>query len=495
MGLFSKIRQIFLSTNGKEKTAKSVKTSESQITLYSLPNQQKDIVTVQELFANIPSEIISLMWFYDGPHKNISVEENEPSAISLQLPISFEKPTPLPYWPNYREMTSDQRGTYLNWLQDISNPIDIGYVFAFFYGLERQILVSNIDAAVAMICKLKQAHDQPSFNAYSDNTLIFAALKKKDPQILQYVNQRTKDLKNLILSKAYFSNKLTPDDIVRISKDVGWENQRYIKMYPDIFRKNISDVLINKFGTPFFEIPHNISDISTTTVYLSNVYLGKNQIEHEESGIKMAFSMSTPLSIDVPDFSQAIEIQQPLLQVLMTAHEKTKQELYESRQKGKSIPGSSNKIKQKVINGRTGYPMSTEKSIYAAETQLKMIKESKKYNSNINDADIDYYEGDLHYKKGDWDKAEKSWLCSIHDRPTTSAARLAIMYRKQNRLQDEINVLKAGIELEKINSSSPVLNNLEKRLERAESYYSKHSEKDKSNNTNTINKKQLLELY
>lgn len=494
MGLFSKIKQIFLNSSSKDDSTESVETSKKQVALYSLPKQQRDIIPAQELFSKIPSEVVRLMWFYDGPNKNISVEENEPSAISLQSPISFEKPTPLPYWPNYHEMTSDQRGTYLNWLQDISSPIDIGYVFAFFYGLERQILVGNIDAAVAMIRKLKQTHDQPSFNAYSDNTLIFAALKKKDPQILQYVSQRTKDLKTLILSKAYFSNKLTPDDIVRISKDVGWENQRYIKMYPDIFKKSISDALIDKFDTPFFEIPHNISDVPTATVYLSNVYLGKNQIEHEEAGIKISFSMNTPLSIDIPDFSQSVEIQQPLLQVLMTAHEKTKQELHELRQKGKSIPSSSNKTKQRVINGRTGYPMSTEKSIYTAKTQLEMIKESKQYNSNINDADLDYYKGDLHYKKGDWDKAEKSWLSSIYNRPTTSATKLAIMYRKQNRLQNEINVLKTGIKLEKINSASPVLDDLEKRLERAENYYSKHSEKDQSNNDNTINKKQLLGL-
>lgn len=457
--------------------ANSTKNTVSKIS-HSLPKQQHNITPTQELFSKIPDEIVRLMWFYDGPHKNISAEDDEPSAVSLQLPIGFEKPTPLPYWPNYSEMTPDQRGTYLNWLQDISTPVDIGYVFTFFYGIERQILVGNVDTSVDIICKLKQAHDQPSFNEYSDNTLIFAALQRKDPNILQYVNPHTKDLKNLILSKAYFSNKLTPDDIVRISREVGWENQRYIKMYPDIFKKNISDALTDMFGGPFFEIPHNISDVPTSTVYLSNVHLGKNQIEHEESGIKMTINMDTPLSIDVPDFSKAVEIQQPLLQVLMLAHEKTKQEVHELQQKGTNVSSSANKTKQRVINGRTGFPMSTEKSIYAAESQLEMMKESKKYNSNIIDADISYYSGDLYYKKGDWDKAEKSWLGSIHDLPTTSAAKLAIMYRKQNRLQDEIDVLKTGIELEGTNSESPIISNdLEKRLERAEKYYSKHSEK------------------
>lgn len=494
MGLFSKIKQIFLGTSNKHESTKSVDPSEKQIVSYSMPQKQRNVTTAPELFSKIPNEIINLMWFYDGPYKNLSTEEKEPSAISLQLPISFNKPTPLPYWPNYSEMSSDQRGAYLNWLQNISNPIDIGYVFTFFYGLERQILIGNIDTAVAVIYKLKQTHNQSSFNAYSDNTLIFAALRKKDPYLLKYVDPHTSNLKNLILSKVYFSNKLLPDDIMRISKDVGWDNQRYIKMYPDMFKKNLSDVLFDKFNNPFFEIPHKLSRIPTATIYLSNIYLGENQLEYAENRMKVTYSMNTPLSIDIPDFSQTVEIQQPLLQILMTAHDKTKQELHELRQKGKSIPSSSNKTKQRVINGRTGYPMSTEKSIYTAKTQLEMIKESKQYNSNINDADLDYYKGDLHYKKGDWDKAEKSWLSSIYNRPTTSATKLAIMYRKQNRLQNEINVLKTGIKLEKINSASPVLDDLEKRLERAENYYSKHSEKDQSNNDNTINKKQLLGL-
>lgn len=421
----------------------------------------------------IPYDILNLLWFYDGPRKNIS--DTEPSAISIRLPISHNKPEPLPYWPSYQEMSPEQRGMYLNWLKDIDQPIDIGYVFTFFYGIERQILVGNIDNAVAVINRLKQKHDQSSFNSYSDNTLIFAALKKHDPNILKLVNPKTTDLKNLILSKGYFSNKLTSADIVRISKDVGWENTRYIKMYPEKFEKSVSDTLIEKFGNPFFEIPRNLSNVPVATVYLSNVFLDKNKLEFEQDGFKITYSVNTPLSIDIPDFSQASEIQQPLLTVLMTAHEKTKKQLHELRKNGEAIPKTSHKSKQKIINGRTGYPMSTEKSIYTAKNQLEMTKEAAKYNSNMNEADVDYFEGDLHYKKGDWDKAEQSWLNSINERPSLSTEKLAIMYRKENRFDDEVNIIKRGISI--VNDSddqSATPSQLNDRLSKAIAYRKKH---------------------
>ena len=421
----------------------------------------------------IPQDILDLMWFYDGPRENIT--DTEPSAISIKLPISHNKPEPLPYWPSYQEMSSEQRGMYLNWLKDIDQPIDIGYVFTFFYGLERQILVGNIDEAVAVINRLKQKHDQPSFNAYSDNTLIFAALQKRDSNILKYVNPKTTDLKNLVLSKGYFSNKLTPADIIRISRDVGWDNNRYIKMYPERFEKNVSDVLIEKFGNPFFEIPHNLSTFPTATVYLSNVFLGKDKLEYEQDGFKITYSMNTPLSINIPDFSQAAEICQPLLAVLMTAHDKTKKELYELRKSGKDVPHTSHKSKQKIINGRTGRPMSTEKSIYAAESQLEMAKEAVKYNSNMSNADIAYFEGDLHYKKGDWDKAEQSWLDSISERPSSSTEKLAIMYRKENRFDDEVNIIKRGISIASaLDDQSIAVSQLNDRLSKAVVYREKH---------------------
>jgi len=49
----------------------------------------------------------------------------------------------LGYWPSYSEATREARASYLNWLaKGRADPLaDIGYVFLYFYGLERRALV------------------------------------------------------------------------------------------------------------------------------------------------------------------------------------------------------------------------------------------------------------------------------------------------------------------------------------------------------------------
>jgi uncharacterized tellurite resistance protein B-like protein len=55
------------------------------------------------------------------------------------------------YWPSYSEISSSARAAYLDWLADGRRhpEADIGYVFIFFYGLERRVVldVSNDPAA------------------------------------------------------------------------------------------------------------------------------------------------------------------------------------------------------------------------------------------------------------------------------------------------------------------------------------------------------------
>lgn len=57
----------------------------------------------------------------------------------------------LNYWPSYSEASREARASYLNWLaKGGSDPrADIGYVFLYFYGLERRALVDAIRGAAA----------------------------------------------------------------------------------------------------------------------------------------------------------------------------------------------------------------------------------------------------------------------------------------------------------------------------------------------------------
>ena len=46
------------------------------------------------------------------------------------------------YWPSYSEISSAARTAYVDWLASGRRPgAHIGYVFLFFYGIERRVLV------------------------------------------------------------------------------------------------------------------------------------------------------------------------------------------------------------------------------------------------------------------------------------------------------------------------------------------------------------------
>ena len=70
----------------------------------------------------------------------------EPCLINPNLPITKERLDPegssFSYWPSYSEIPPVARRTYLEWLASgRNNPtIGIGYVFLFFYGIERRVL-------------------------------------------------------------------------------------------------------------------------------------------------------------------------------------------------------------------------------------------------------------------------------------------------------------------------------------------------------------------
>lgn len=71
----------------------------------------------------------------------------EPALINPDLPVSM--PTgpveQMPYWPAYSDISPTARGGYLQWLAGgRKNPtVQIGYVFLFFYGLERRVLADS----------------------------------------------------------------------------------------------------------------------------------------------------------------------------------------------------------------------------------------------------------------------------------------------------------------------------------------------------------------
>ncbi|MHB1991389.1 tellurite resistance TerB family protein [Metallibacterium scheffleri] len=100
------------------------------------------------------------------------------------------------YWPSYADASPEERRAYLNWLSEgRSNPdCDIGYVFLFFYGLERRVIVDSRDdpaarndwqAIIAELRRLLAIYGQKSgsFNRYAGELLSWIELDGKSGQL------------------------------------------------------------------------------------------------------------------------------------------------------------------------------------------------------------------------------------------------------------------------------------------------------------------------
>lgn len=127
---------------------------------------------------------------------------HEPSLIDGQLPVQIthvdltEKLTG--YWPSYSGISPAARRGYLQWLSEgrCAPSVDIGYVFIFFYGLERRVIVDSITDEAARselptiadeIERLKNLYgDNSSFRNYASNLLNHIQLMDVEPQI--YLN-------------------------------------------------------------------------------------------------------------------------------------------------------------------------------------------------------------------------------------------------------------------------------------------------------------------
>lgn len=90
--------------------------------------------------------------------------------------------TQMGYWPSYIDATPDQRALYLDWMAGgRSDPeVPIGYVFIFFYGLERRAFIDGADLPEIRgeVLRLLGIYGpySGSFHGYASRFLAFTAL-------------------------------------------------------------------------------------------------------------------------------------------------------------------------------------------------------------------------------------------------------------------------------------------------------------------------------
>ncbi|NKK60266.1 hypothetical protein GFM44_30920 [Rhizobium leguminosarum bv. viciae] len=117
--------------------------------------------------------------------------ENENCLINPKLAVSSTGDPygqTLGYWPSYSSITPAARRTYLDWLagsrSDPSTPI--GYVFIYFYGLERRLMLEpnppDGEAVISEVRRLLPIYgDNGSFNQYANQLLSAWQLRASLP--------------------------------------------------------------------------------------------------------------------------------------------------------------------------------------------------------------------------------------------------------------------------------------------------------------------------
>ena len=104
----------------------------------------------------------------------------ESSLIDSTLKVDSKSPDysgdNMGYWPSYGHISSSSRAAYIEWLASDRNDPDcyIGYVFLYFYGIERRLLVDGSDiptseriTLVDELHRLKRIYGtNRSFNGY-----------------------------------------------------------------------------------------------------------------------------------------------------------------------------------------------------------------------------------------------------------------------------------------------------------------------------------------
>jgi len=141
-------------------------------------------------------------WAYSGKGlAAVSGDGIEPALLESSAPVDRSiqecRTRRLSYWPSYGGASPDARGAYVHWLgTGLKDPeADIGYVFLYFYGLERRALH---DAAVSQVAKsqlptiqkeierlLSVYKDNYSFQNYAGSLLDLLNNRAVDPRLYE----------------------------------------------------------------------------------------------------------------------------------------------------------------------------------------------------------------------------------------------------------------------------------------------------------------------
>jgi hypothetical protein len=205
----------------------------------------------------------------------------EPSLIWKRLTVqkntSLEE-QPL-YYPSYILLSPEQRYQYLSWLRDITKPTNLSYVFLYYYGLERHLLIGDFENAFKEIIRLLENHDKGSFRSYAQRALIASVLHRKRLDLFNEYQFLFEGVSNeIFILRRNLGANITPKEIMGISRMVGFTNQNYIRKYPGEFLQELERLVVayeHENGSLLAVIPQEELEV-TETSFFANVSIPDN---------------------------------------------------------------------------------------------------------------------------------------------------------------------------------------------------------------------------
>ncbi|TMO97283.1 ATPase [Pseudoalteromonas sp. S3260] len=155
-----------------------------------------------------------------------------PASIPLGHQLGYYTDDSLGYWPSYSRLSRQCRGAYLDWLATdrsaASTPI--GFVFLYFYGFERFVVVNNTDDKVAdeqfedIFNEVLRLHkvfaSNRSFAGYSANFLEFMYLLK--PELFKSKKHILPKTRHSLLFKLRLSEQIATTERVDDELALEW---------------------------------------------------------------------------------------------------------------------------------------------------------------------------------------------------------------------------------------------------------------------------------
>jgi uncharacterized protein YdcH (DUF465 family) len=423
--------------------------------------QNKDLMPRSNMLTtdrlHIHPDLENLLWIADGSKKNYlsskkqdvynfsgvnitfsSMNQDEPSLIYTSAPLAIveniadvERP---PYYPTYIQLSPEQKSVYWKLLENPYNPnIDIGFVFILYYGLERHLLNGDYEKAFKVILKLRDVHNNHSFQQYSANALILTSLCKQRADLaLSFMSSLDKEYElkfsdNLFLLCKYGLNiPLTAKDIMRLAKSFEFGNANYIKNYSELFEEILQDTIKEKYKRDSLLVCDFISSTDNRKIRKQSIPIFANISIIEKT-------------VDVPLLIESFKFKKAMYDLLEDTHNQVRLKIAQLRKNGELK--SEKEVKAKVIQVPT-LDEETEKTLLLGlkKSELNFLDRHfslmylQDFYYKLRNADSKYLDKCIEYCMIDINSLEKMQE-SYHAEEINQIQKLAVVYSKDEIAQ------------------------------------------------------------